>query len=66
MPKIDFNKAAKQPYWNPTSAWVFSCKFATYFQKITFYIEQLLRAASVNPQNKKLLKKLLKLKRFKI
>ena len=28
MPKCN----AKQPYWNHTSAWVFSVKFATYFQ----------------------------------
>ena len=32
MPKCDFNKVAKQLYWNCTSAWVFSCKFAAYFQ----------------------------------
>ena len=32
MPKCDFNKVAKQLYWNQTSAWVFSCKFAAYFQ----------------------------------
>ena len=32
MPKCDFSKAAKQLYWNHTFAWVFSCKFATYFQ----------------------------------
>ena len=32
MPKCDFNKAAKQLYWNHTSVWVFSCKFAAYFQ----------------------------------
>ena len=25
-------KVALQPYWNHTSAWVFSCKFASYFQ----------------------------------
>ena len=25
-------KAAKQLYWNQFSAWVFSCKFAAYFQ----------------------------------
>ena len=25
---------AKQLYWNHTSAWVFSCKFAAYFQKL--------------------------------
>ena len=33
MPKCDFNKFAKQLYRNHTSAWVFSCKFAAYFQK---------------------------------
>ena len=32
MPKCEFNKVAKQLYWNRTSAWVFSCKFAAYFQ----------------------------------
>ena len=32
MPKYDFNKVAKQFYRNHTLAWVFSCKFATYFQ----------------------------------
>ena len=33
MPKCDFNKVAKQFYWNHTLAWVFSCKFAAYFKK---------------------------------
>ena len=32
MPKFNFNKAAKQLYWNHTLACVFSCKFAIYFQ----------------------------------
>ena len=32
MPKCDFNKVAKQLYWNHTSVWVLSCKLATYFQ----------------------------------
>ena len=32
MSKCDFNKDAKQLYWNHTSAWAFSCKFAAYFQ----------------------------------
>ena len=32
IPKCDFNKVALQLYWNCTSPWVFSCKFATYFQ----------------------------------
>ena len=30
-PKCDFNKVAKQFYWNHTSAWVFSYIFAAYF-----------------------------------
>ena len=38
MPKCDFNKVAKlkQLYWNRTSARVFSCKFAAYFQNTFF------------------------------
>ena len=32
VPKSDFNKVALQLYWNLTSAWVFSCKFAAYFR----------------------------------
>ena len=31
-----YDKVALQLYWNHTSACVFSCKFAAYFQK-TFY-----------------------------
>ena len=34
MPKCDLNKVAKQLYWNRTSAWLFSCKFAAYFPRI--------------------------------
>ena len=30
IPKSDFNKVSKKLYWNPTFAWVFSCKFAVY------------------------------------
>ena len=30
--KCDFNKVTLQFYWNRASAWVFSCKFAAYFQ----------------------------------
>ena len=37
MPKYDFSKFAKQLYWNHTSAWVFSCKFAPYFQNIFIF-----------------------------
>ena len=32
MPKWGFNKVTVQLYWNFTSAWVFSCKFAEYFR----------------------------------
>ena len=32
MPKCDFKKDALQLCWNHTSAWVFSCTFAAYFQ----------------------------------
>ena len=32
MPKCGFNKVALQLYWNHTLAWMFSCKFAAYFQ----------------------------------
>ena len=32
MPKCDFNKVAKQFYWNHTLAWVLSCKFTAYFR----------------------------------
>ena len=45
MPKCDFNKLALQLYWNRTLAWVFSCKFAAYFQN-TFSQELLWMAAS--------------------
>ena len=45
MLKCDFNKVAKQLYWNCTSARVFSCKFAAYFQN-TFSLEQLRMAAT--------------------
>ena len=42
MPKCDFNKVA---FWNRTSAWVLSCKFAAYFQK-TFSSVHLWTSAS--------------------
>ena len=32
MPKCDFNKDALQLHWNHTSAWLFSRRFAAYFQ----------------------------------
>ena len=47
MPKCDFNKVEKQLFWNHTLAWVFSCKFAAYFQNIYFFWEHLWCAASV-------------------
>ena len=45
MSKCDFNKVAKQLYWNRILARVF-CKFAVYFQN-TFSEEHICRAASV-------------------
>ena len=47
MPKCDFNKIALQLYWNRTSAWMFSCKFATYFQSTSSF-EHLWTTAFVN------------------
>ena len=47
MPKCDLNKVAKQLYWNHTSEWVFSYKFAAYFQN-AFFKEHLWVAASEN------------------
>ena len=32
--KCDFRNVANQPYWNHTSAWVLSCKFVKYLQKV--------------------------------
>ena len=46
MSKCEFNRLTKQLYWNRTSAWVFSCKFAAYFQN-TFSWEHLWVAAFV-------------------
>ena len=46
MLKCEINKVAKQLYWNHTSAWEFSCKFAAYFQNI-FSWKHLWVAASV-------------------
>ena len=45
MRKCKFNKVATQHYWNHTLAWVFSCKFAAYFQN-TFLYEHIRMAAS--------------------
>ena len=36
IPKFDFNNVAKHLYWYHTSAQVFSCKFAAYFQNQRF------------------------------
>ena len=33
MVKCDFIKVVLQLYWNHTSAWVFSCKFAAFFSE---------------------------------
>ena len=45
MLKCYFNRFAKELYWNHTSVWVFSWKFAVYFQN-TFSLEHLSMAAS--------------------
>ena len=45
IPKCDLNKVAKQLYWNHTSAWVFSHRFAAYFYN-TFSQQHLWTAAS--------------------
>ena len=45
MPKCDFNKVASHLYWNETSTWVFSSKFAAYYFLNTFSYEQLWKAA---------------------
>ena len=44
MEKFDLNIAVTLLYWNHTSAWVFSCKFATYPQR-TFSQEHVQEAA---------------------
>ena len=49
--KCDFNKVAFQLYWNYTSAWMLSCKFAAYCQNI-FTSEHLWTAASGIPMLK--------------
>ena len=49
MPKCDFKKAVERLYWNHTSAWVFSCKFAAYFQN-TFSQEHLWMPAYEFPE----------------
>ena len=45
MPNCDFNKIAKQIYWNRILTWMFSSKFAAYF-RITFSKEDLRMTAS--------------------
>ena len=44
-PELLYEKVALQLYWNHTSTWLFSCKFAAYFQN-TFSQEHLWTAAS--------------------
>ena len=46
MPKYDFNKVALQLYWNRTSAWLFSGKFAAYFSEHFFNIFSVLKNTS--------------------
>ena len=45
MPNCNFNKIAKQIYWNRILIWMFSSKFAAYF-RITFSKEDLRMTAS--------------------
>ena len=59
MPKCNFNKVALQLYWNCTSAWVFSCKFAAYFPN-TFSKEHLWTAISEARNNIQLFCELMK------
>ena len=47
MRKCDFRKVANQLYWNHTSTWFFSCKFAAYLQD-TCFDEHLWRTTSAN------------------
>ena len=54
MPKCDFNKVFSELYGNHTSAWVFPCKFAAYYQNIIIY-KHLWRAASILINTKVLL-----------
>ena len=51
MSKWDFNQVSVQLYWNCSSARVFSCKFAAYFQN-TFSQEHLWMAVSAIPPDK--------------
>ena len=44
--EVRFQQSCKQLYWSHTSAWVFSSKFAAYFQN-TFSSEHILTAVSV-------------------
>ena len=50
MAKCSFTKVAKLLYWNHTTTWVFSCRFAAYFQS-TFFQEHHCSAASTNSVN---------------
>ena len=54
MPKCDFNEVFSELYGNHTSAWVFPCKFAAYYQNIIIY-KHLCRAASILINTKVLL-----------
>ena len=45
LPHMNYIPLRKKLYWNHTSAWVFSCKFAAYFQN-TFFWEHLWVATS--------------------
>ena len=65
MPKCDFNKVASHLYWNETSTWVFSSKFAAYYFLNTFSYEQLWKAALLRGnKGKKFKVKKIKLKSY--
>ena len=46
MPKCDFNNVSKQLYWYRILAWVFSCKFAAYFENTFCYKTPLVAASA--------------------
>ena len=50
--KKSCSEKVEQLYWNRTSAWVFSCKFAAYFQN-TFSKEQVWTAAFMSKYSEK-------------
>ena len=60
-----FNNVTLQLCWNRTSAWVFSCKFAAYFQN-TFFSEHIWMAASADSFTIFIIKKRLRYRCFPV